>query len=90
FHQGSMNATGTLLAILSGGLASGIGYTIWYFALRGLRTTSAAVAQLSVPVLAAIGGVLFMKEAITLRLTVASLLILGGIAIVVTRKSVKP
>lgn len=74
---------GVLLAVLSGGVASGLGYTLWYSALAGLPTTAAAVIQLLVPVIAALGGVLFMSETITLRLTVAAAMILGGILLVV-------
>ena len=77
------SAEGVVLAILSGGIASGVGYTIWYMALIGLSATQAAVTQLSVPVIAALGGVLFVSEAITLRLTISSLVILGGILTVV-------
>jgi len=77
------SAAGVLLAVLSGGIASGIGYTIWYIALGGLSTTQAAVVQLSVPVIAAFGGVLFVSEAITARLTLSALIILGGILLVV-------
>jgi drug/metabolite transporter (DMT)-like permease len=74
---------GILLAVLSGGIASGIGYTIWYIALAGLSATQAAVVQLLVPVIAAIGGVIFVTEVVTLQLTVASMMILGGILMVV-------
>lgn len=77
------SAEGVILAALSGGIASGVGYTIWYMALRGLSATQAAVVQLSVPVIAAFGGVLFVSEAITPRLTVSALMILGGILLVV-------
>ncbi len=70
-------------AVLSGALASGAGYAIWYAALRGLTATSAATVQLSVPVIAAMGGVLFLNEPITPRLVFASAAILGGIALVV-------
>jgi drug/metabolite transporter (DMT)-like permease len=69
-------------AILSGALASGIGYVIWYSALPGLKAASAATVQLSVPVLAAAGGILFLSESITLRFLLASLAVLGGIALV--------
>lgn len=79
----SYTTEGIILAVLSGGIASGIGYMIWYVALGGLSSTQAAVVQLSVPVLAAMGGVIFMSEAVTLRLTISSLLILGGILLVV-------
>ena len=70
---------GIMLAALSGAVASGLGYTVWYIALGGLSTTESAVVQLLVPVIAAIGGVLFVAEVITLRLMISSVLILGGI-----------
>ncbi len=75
-----------MLAILSAAFTSGIGYTIWYIALRGLSATQAAVVQLLVPVIAALGGVIFVSEAITLRLTISATMILGGILIVVVGK----
>ena len=74
-----VSASGVVLATASGALASGIGYAVWYAALTGLTATVAATVQLSVPVLAAVGGVVFMAEGITERLLVASLLILGGV-----------
>lgn len=74
---------GILFAALSGGIASGIGYTIWYIALGGLSTTQAAVVQLLVPVIAALGGVIFVSEIVTLRLIVSATMILGGILMVV-------
>ena len=64
----------------------GIGYVVWYAALRGLAAMSAATVQLSVPVLAAIGGATLLAEEITLRLVVASLATLGGIALVLVQK----
>jgi drug/metabolite transporter (DMT)-like permease len=75
----SLTVRGLLLAVLSGALASGVGYAIWYCALQGLSTTQAAVLQLLVPVLATVGGVIFMAETVSLRLALASLLILGGV-----------
>jgi drug/metabolite transporter (DMT)-like permease len=81
--------TGILLALLSGSLASGIGYVVWYAALRGLSSTRAASVQLSVPVLAAFGGVIFLAEVVTLRLVIASILILGGVALTVIAKELK-
>jgi drug/metabolite transporter (DMT)-like permease len=78
-----LDRAGVGYAILSGALASGIGYVIWYSALPGLKAASAATVQLSVPVLAAAGGILFLGESITLRFLLASLAILGGIALVV-------
>ena len=77
---------GIVLALLSGGVTSGIGYTIWYIALGGLSSTQAAVLQLSVPVIAALGGVIFVSEAITYRLTISAAMVLGGIFIVVLGK----
>lgn len=71
------------MAVLSGAIASGIGYMIWYSALGGLSATQAAVVQLSVPVIAAMGGVMFMSEMITLRLALSSMMVLGGILLVV-------
>jgi len=70
---------GIVLAVLSGALASGAGYVIWYTALSGLTTTRAAVVQLSVPVLTALGGVAFLAEIISGRLILSSVMILGGI-----------
>jgi len=77
------DAAGIGCAILSGALASGVGYAIWYAVLPALKATSAATLQLCVPVLAAIGGLAFLHEAPTLRLVVASIAVLGGIALVI-------
>jgi len=78
---------GVLLAVLSGGLASGCGYVIWYAALPGLKTTTAATVQLSVPLLAALGGTLLLGEAFGLRLLLAASLILGGIALTLFKRN---
>ena len=75
-------ATGLACAVASGALTSGLGYVIWYAALRELRVTRAATVQLSVPVIAAFGGVAFLGESASLRLAVASVAVLGGVAIV--------
>jgi drug/metabolite transporter (DMT)-like permease len=80
----SLTAKGVWLACVSGALASGVGYAIWYAALRGLRRTEAAVVQLSVPALAAVGGALLLGERPTLRLVACGLAILAGIALAVT------
>lgn len=77
----SLTPHGLLLATISGGLTSGIGYVIWYAALRHLSATRAALVQLSVPIIAAGGGVTFLAEAVTPRLVIASVVILGSIAI---------
>ncbi|MEO7861038.1 MAG: DMT family transporter [Nitrospirales bacterium] len=82
----SLDSSGFWYAILSGALSSGVGYAIWYTALRGLKATSAATVQLSVPVIAAGGGIVFLSEPITLRLLIASIAILGGIALVIFAK----
>ncbi|MEO5722063.1 MAG: DMT family transporter [Chthoniobacterales bacterium] len=79
----NFDRAGLSYAILSGALASGLGYVIWYAALPGLKSASAATVQLSVPVLAAAGGILLLGEAITWRFVYAALAILGGIALVV-------
>lgn len=77
------STAGVGYAVLSGALTSGLGYTIWYLALGGMTATQAAVVQLSVPVIAALGGVVLIGEAITLRLALSGLLILGGILLVI-------
>ncbi|MEN3291584.1 MAG: hypothetical protein V7642_837 [Burkholderiales bacterium] len=79
----SIDAAGARYAMLSGAIASGIGYVIWYTALRGLNATEAATVQLSVPVIAAIGGILFLGEPVTLRLLLCAVAILGGVALVI-------
>jgi drug/metabolite transporter (DMT)-like permease len=78
-----VNPVGVMYAIISGAIMSGLGYVIWYSALAGLKSASAAIVQLSVPVLAATGGILLLGEPITLRYMLASVAVLGGIAIVV-------
>jgi drug/metabolite transporter (DMT)-like permease len=82
----SPNPSGMIYAILSGAVTSGVGYAIWYTALPMLRATTAATVQLSVPVLAALGGVIFLGEPWTLRLIFAAAMILGGVAIVIFHK----
>ena len=78
-----LTSMGILLAVLSGAVASGVGYVIWYTALAGLTATRAAIVQLSVPVLATWGGVAFLAEDISLRLILAAALILGGIGLAI-------
>lgn len=77
----SLDGAGIFFAVASGALASGIGYVVWYSAVTGMRATTAAAVQLSVPVIAAAGGVLFLGEPVTLRLLLSSLAILGGLAL---------
>jgi len=83
----AITATGAAYAVVSGAVASGVGYVIWYAALRGLTGTGAATVQLSVPVIAAIGGVILLSEAVTLRLVVASAATLGGVALVLAQRN---
>ncbi|MDH3529615.1 MAG: DMT family transporter, partial [Acidobacteriota bacterium] len=78
---------GLWMAVLSGAVASGIGYAVWYAALNYHSAARAAVLQLSVPLIAAAGGVVIVAESLSSRLPVASILILGGImATIVARK----
>lgn len=81
--QAAPSAAGVLYAVLSGAVASGIGYAVWYRALPALSRSRAAFVQLTVPALAAAGGVLFIAEPLTARLVAASVLILGGVALAV-------
>jgi len=77
FH---VEPSGALFAALSGVVASGLGYVVWYLALRGLTATRAAVVQLAVPILAAAGGVTLLSETLSPRLVISSAMVLGGIA----------
>ncbi len=81
------DGAGLALALASGALASGLGYVVWYTALRGLSATRAAVSQLCVPALAAAGGVLLLGEVLTPRLVVASVAVVGGVALVIMGRS---
>ena len=81
-NQQHVTTQGLALAIASGALASGLGYVIWYAAVRHLAALRAAAVQLSVPVIAAFGGVLLLDEELTGRLGLASVAVLGGIALV--------
>jgi drug/metabolite transporter (DMT)-like permease len=82
-----VSPAGLAYAIGSGAIASGCGYVIWYAALRGLTAGRAATVQLSVPVIAAIGAVIVLSEAITLRLVLASIATLGGVALVLVQRA---
>ena len=84
--QQQLDALGLLYALLSGAVTSGLGYAIWYAVVPRLTRTRAATVQLSVPVLAALAGVLFVQEPITLKLLLTSAAVLGGIALVVLNK----
>lgn len=78
-----LDAAGVAYALASGAITSGLGYAIWYTVLPALKATSAATVQLSVPVIAALGGIVFLGEAVTLRFVLASAAVLGGIALVI-------
>ena len=79
----SWSNTGALLAIASGSVTSGIGYALWYYVLPKIPSTNAAVSQLSVPLIAAGGGMIFMQELITLKFVLSCVLVLGGIALTI-------
>jgi drug/metabolite transporter (DMT)-like permease len=85
-----LTAAGAALAVASGALASGCGYAIWYAALRGLAPTRAAMVQLSVPAIAALGAVVVLGEPLTLRLVLASALTLGGVGIALWSRASTP
>lgn len=78
-----LSSAGIGWAVLSGALASGVGYALWYAALPLLTATRAATLQLTVPVIAALGGVVFLAERVSTRLVLASLLVLGGVALAI-------
>jgi drug/metabolite transporter (DMT)-like permease len=86
-HQAgtSVDRTGALYAAISGAITSGLGYVLWYAALPALTATSAAVIQLSVPAIAALGGVVLLAEPLSSRLVIASATIMGGIALTILR-----
>jgi drug/metabolite transporter (DMT)-like permease len=86
FGRAELTASGALLGVASGALTSALGYSVWYAALGGLRASHAATVQLSVPVIAAVGGAFLLAEPLTLRLGIASVLTLGGIALVLTQR----
>jgi len=86
FSRTRVELNGVLLAVISGVVTSGLGYVLWYKALRSLTTTQASVVQLLVPVLASFGGVAFLAEQVSTRLIAASTLILGGVALAVLKR----
>jgi drug/metabolite transporter (DMT)-like permease len=86
FSRMQMEPVGILLAVISGVVTSGLGYVLWYKALRGLTTSQASIIQLLVPVLAAFGGIIFLSEQVSMRLIAASALILGGVGLAVLRR----
>ena len=85
-----LDQSGLVYAIMSGAVASGLGYTIWYAALPGLSPAQGASVQLSVPVITALAGTIALGEAITIRLSLSSIAILGGIALVIASRPRAP
>jgi drug/metabolite transporter (DMT)-like permease len=85
-NRTTLDVSGIGYAVASGALTSGLGYAIWYTALPALKSTHAATVQLSVPLIAAFGAIALLGEAVTLRLVLASVAIVGGIALVVLRR----
>jgi drug/metabolite transporter (DMT)-like permease len=89
-HDLAATSAGLLFAVLSGAIATGFGYVVWYLALRDLPAAQAATVQLSLPVLVAFGGTLFLAEPLTVRLLAASAAMLGGIALVLGQRIEQP
>ncbi|MFC0401810.1 DMT family transporter [Paraburkholderia rhizosphaerae] len=83
----SVDRAGVIYALVSGAITSGLGYVIWYAALKELRASSAATVQLSVPLIAALGGIALLNEPLTPRLVASATAILGGIAVVIVGKA---
>ena len=79
--QTNTSPYGIFLAIISGSITSGLGYTLWYWILPKINITSASIAQLSVPLIAALGGYLFISETLDWQFYIVSFLILGGIGL---------
>ncbi|MDA3877311.1 MAG: DMT family transporter [Halothiobacillus sp.] len=82
WRHAALDSAGFWYAVASGALASGVGYALWYAVLPALKVTQASIVQLSVPIIAAFGGIVFLGEAITVRFFMAAIAILGGIALV--------
>lgn len=84
--QDDITAGGVFLGIVAGAITSGVGYAIWYAVLPGLGASRASVAQLSVPILATVGGVIWLAEPVTLKLMISSTLVLGGVGISLVKR----
>ncbi|CAK1850839.1 EamA-like transporter family protein [Vibrio crassostreae] len=80
--QVSITEQGLIYAVISGAVASGIGYSLWYYVVKKLNTMVASIAQLSVPVIATLGGILLLSEPVTMQFIVSSTVILLGISLV--------
>ncbi|MEZ9873665.1 DMT family transporter [Vibrio sp. 10N.261.51.C6] len=87
--QVSITEKGLIYAIISGSVASGIGYSLWYYVVKKLNTVVASIAQLSVPVIATLGGVLLLSEPVTMQFIVSSTVILLGISLVLVAPKLK-
>ena len=81
-----VDTAGLLYAAASGAVTSGIGYAVWYGAIKGLSATRAATVQLTVPVIAALGALGLLGEPLTIRLAIASVVVLGGVALVIFKR----
>ena len=87
--QISITEQGLIYAILSGSVASGVGYSLWYYVVKKLNTVVASIAQLSVPVIATLGGVLLLSEPVTMQFVISSTVILLGISLVLVAPKIK-
>ncbi len=87
FKNTNLSQQGIILALVSGAITSGVGYTVWYMAVRRLSTMQASVVQLLVPIIAATGGVIFANEVISMRLILSSIMIFGGIVFVLFKSN---
>ena len=85
----SMSQQGITYAVSSGSVASGVGYSLWYYVVKKLNTVVASIAQLSVPVIASLGGVVLLSEPITLHFVISSIIILVGISLVLLAPKLK-
>lgn len=85
----SMSEQGIIFAVLSGSVASGVGYSLWYYVVKKLNTVVASIAQLSVPVIATLGGVLLLSEPVTMQFVISSTIILVGISLVLVAPKLK-
>lgn len=81
FTKAHLSTEGVIYALISGAITSGVGYAVWYTALKGLTTTQAALLQLFVPIIAALGGIILLSESLTMRFVSAGLLIIGGVVL---------
>ncbi|MFA0112792.1 DMT family transporter [Vibrio sp. 10N.261.46.E11] len=85
----SITEQGLIYAVMSGSVASGVGYSLWYYVVKKLHTVVASIAQLSVPVIATLGGVLLLSEPVTMQFIISSTVILLGISLVLVAPKLK-